>query len=195
MIVYLHGFASTGVSDKVDSLRSRYGDQVVSPDLPFDPDEVCVLVKDIVYNYFRNRKDNEKLIFVGTSLGAFYANYFGHFYDCPVVLVNPSVYPNESLKSKLGVNRNYVTKEEFFVSLAHLETLESMRHYVNENYSGYLVNLFLAKDDDVIPYDIALQAYTYPASLTVTDDGGHRYNKHWDLVLHRVGELLNSYTL
>jgi predicted esterase YcpF (UPF0227 family) len=193
MIVYLHGFASTGSSPKVNALRERFGsDKVMSPDLPFNPFEVHKLINSLVQDFLSKRKEGEKLVFVGTSLGAFYSNFFGHLYDCPVVLVNPSVYPNETLASRLGSNRNYVTGEEFFVSLAHLEDLDQMRKYLEANYTGSLVNLFLAKDDDVIPYDVALEAYKYPAFVKVTEDGGHRFNDYWDLVVDRVEEILTG---
>jgi len=191
MIVYLHGFGSTGSSPKVDALRERFGsEQVVSPDLPFDPSEVHKLIDSIVQDFLNKRKPDEKLVFVGTSLGAFYSNFFGHLYDCPVVLVNPSVYPNETLAARLGSNRNYVTGDEFFVSLSHLTDLDLMRKYLVDNYSGVLVNLFLAKDDDVIPYDVALAAYKYPAFVKVTEDGGHRFNDYWNLVIDRIEELI-----
>ena len=193
MIIYLHGFASTGSSPKVDALRERFGtNKVISPDLPFNPFEVHKLVNKLVKEFLANRKEGEKLIFVGTSLGAFYANFFGHLYDCPVVLVNPSVYPNELLAARLGSNKNYVTGDEFFVSLAHLADLEQMCEYIDENYSGRLVNLFVAKDDDVIPYDVALASYKFPAFVKVTEDGGHRFTDHWDLVVNQVEKLLSK---
>lgn len=193
MIVYLHGFASTGTSPKVDALRERFGnDQVVSPDLPFNPTEVFRTVNDILYDFIRTRSVGEKLVFVGTSLGAFYANFFGALYDAPVVLVNPSAYPSETLKARLGPNKNYVTGDEFLVSMAHLEDLDQMRKYVDSNYSGRLVNLFLAKDDDVIPYEVPLEAFKFPAYVKVTEDGGHRFSKHWDMVVDRVEEILKG---
>jgi len=193
MIVYLHGFGSTGSSPKVNALRERFGsDKVMSPDLPFNPFEVHKLINSLVQDFLSKRKEGEKLVFVGTSLGAFYSNFFGHLYDCPVVLVNPSVYPNETLAARLGSNRNYVTGEEFFVSLAHLEDLAEMRKYLEVNYTGSLVNLFLAKDDDVIPYDVALEAYKYPAFVKVTEDGGHRFNDYWNLVVDRVEEIVKG---
>lgn len=193
MIVYLHGFGSTGSSPKVDVLRERFGhDQVFSPTLPFNPTEVYSIVNTLVSDFLRTRGEGEKLIFVGTSLGAFYANFFGHLYDCPVVLVNPSVYPNETLAARLGSNKNYITGEEFLVSIAHLEDLEQMRKYLDNNYSGRLVNLFLAKDDDVIPYGVALESFKFPAFVKVTEDGGHRFSEHWNLVVDRVEELLSN---
>lgn len=207
MIIYLHGFASTGNSTKVDKLRERFGDEnVIAPDLPFDPVQVNKTVNGIMSGILEKWMPNlststkslpmpvfdksEKLVFVGTSLGAFYANYFGHLYDCPTVLVNPSVYPSETLRKRLGINKNYMTNEEFLVSVAHLDKMDEMRKYISVNYSGNLLNLFLAKDDDVIPYMTALASYMNPNSLCVTEDGGHRYDSNWHLVLDKIEELL-----
>jgi predicted esterase YcpF (UPF0227 family) len=190
MIVYLHGFASSGASDKVTSLKKRFGDdKVIAPDLPFDPDLVGELVNDIVRDFMRSRDPTEKLVFVGTSLGAFYANYFGHVYDSCAVLVNPSASPSETLKEKLGPNKNYHTGEEFLVSLAHLDKLDGMREHLREIYSPSLVNLFVAKDDEVIPYESMLEGFPY-ATTTILENGGHRFTEHWDLVVDRVESLL-----
>lgn len=190
MIVYLHGFASSGASDKVTALKERFGDdKVIAPDLPFDPDEVVSLVYDVVRDFMKNRKPDEKLVFVGTSLGAFYANYFGHLYDSCTVLVNPSVTPSETLKEKLGPNKNYHTGEEFLVSLAHLDKLDDMREYVRRIYSPSLVSLFVAKDDEVIPYESMLEGFPY-ATTTIIEDGGHRFTDHWHLIVDRVESLL-----
>lgn len=192
MIFYFHGFASSGSSTKVDKLRERFGnDNVIAPDLPFDPKDVCQLVNSLVLNFYQQRQD-EKLVFVGTSLGAFYANYFGHLYDSPLVLVNPSVQPNETMKKRLGVNKNYATGEEFLVSLAHLEEFNTMRNYIDQNYAGNLVNLFLAKDDDVIPYELALDKFKFTNSLCVTDDGGHRFDTKWYMVMDKIEEILKN---
>ncbi len=191
MIVYLHGFASTGNSSKVDLLRQRFGDDmVVAPDLPFDPTEVVSMVDTIVTKFMENRKPDEKLVFVGTSLGAFYANYFGHIYDCPIVLVNPSGNPSESMKSRLGTNTNYVTGEEFLVSLAHLDKLSSMRKQVAEIYSGALVSLFVARDDEVIPFESMLENFQFTSKTVVMEDGGHRFSTHWPLVVEYISELV-----
>lgn len=191
MIVYLHGFASSGTSAKVDALRSRFGnDAVLAPDLPFDPTKVMSLINDIVSEFIKTRKVGEKLVFVGTSLGAFYANFFGHVYDCPIVLVNPSGNPSETLKARLGTNVNYMTGEEFMVSVAHLDKLAMMRKHVVDNYSGALVSLFVARDDEVIPFESMLENFPFTSKTVVMDDGGHRFTKHWDLVVDRVAELV-----
>lgn len=191
MIIYLHGFGSTGTSSKVDSLKKRFGDNnVFAPDLPIDPIDVCSLIQKHVNQWYNTRSDDDTLVFVGISLGAFYASYFANVYSTPSVIINPSVQPSERLTAKLGKNENYVTKEEFWVTLGHLETLSRMREYLLENSRGYLIHLFAAKDDEVIPYQEMLEWYKYTASTTVEETGGHRFLDHWDKVVDKVAELV-----
>lgn len=193
MIIYLHGFASSGNSNKATMLRERFGaSNVATPDLPFDPKQVYSMVHKIVVDSVKTIDTfSSPIVFIGTSLGAFYANYFSHLYDCHAILVNPSVTPSETLKNRLGPNKNYATGEEFFVSLAHLTELEEMKKYIKDNYIGGLINLFLAKDDDVIPYEAALEAFKFPKSVYVSENGGHRFDMHWNKVLDKAEELLN----
>jgi predicted esterase YcpF (UPF0227 family) len=188
MIIYLHGFGSSGNSPKVDVLKARFN-HVFAPELPFDPVEVKATIHKLVdENWHLNA---ERLIFVGTSLGGFYANYFGAYYGAYCVLVNPSTSPSETLKERLGPNINYMTQEHFMVSLAHLDELKSMSEYVRKFYESPGTSLFLAKDDDVIPYEAALEAFPYVNKLVVTEGGGHRYSgEYWDAVVEHLNDLL-----
>lgn len=191
MIIYLHGFGSSGNSEKVNALKSKFGeDQIFAPDLPIDPDEVINLIRKKVLDWYKIRNSDDKLVFVGTSLGAFYASFFGHTFDSPAVIVNPSVRPSESLTDKLGKNVNYVTKEEFWVTLAHLDKLKFMREYLTNNYNGVLIHLFVAKDDEVIPSHEMLNWYQYTASKHVEETGEHRFADHWYKVVNKISELI-----
>ena len=191
MIVYLHGFGSSGNSAKVDALKAKFGaDQVFAPDLPIDPSEVANIIGNTINDWYVTRKPKDKLVFVGTSLGAFYASFFAHTYDSPAVIVNPSIQPNESLVDKVGKNVNNVTKEEFWLTIAHLDKLKFMREYLTNNYKGVLIHLFVAKDDEVIPSYEMLNWYQYTASTHIEETGGHRFAKHWDKVVDKVAELV-----
>lgn len=193
MIIYLHGFASVGNSPKVKMLNEAFGkDNVLAPDLPFDPAKVGMLVRGYIHTCIQQANPGEKIILVGTSLGGFYANYFGQLYDCPVVLINPSVRPNEALRKRIGINKNFATGEEFMVSIAHMEALDSMRDLAASTYNGALVNLFVAKDDDVVPYEAALEALPYRAFTMITETGGHRFTEHMPSVIGRIKELMKQ---
>jgi hypothetical protein len=190
MIIYLHSFGSSGNSSKVDALCEKFGaENVFAPDLPFDPEEVDDVVYKLIHENYSGFK---KLVFVGTSLGGFYANYYAMIHDTPAILVNPSCKPSETLRSKLGMNKNYATNEEFMVELAHLDSMKSMREHAEREYNGNLINLFVAKDDEVIPYEIPLEYFKHTAMTSVVETGGHRFMDHWDMVMDRVGELLET---
>jgi hypothetical protein len=188
MIIYLHGFASSGQSLKVDLLREEFGDnEVIAPDLPFDPDKVENLVDEIIQDNWYNKQ--HPIIFVGTSLGAFYANYFAHVYDCPAMLVNPSISPDITLKDRIGLNKRYMSNDEFLVTLAHLDSLQRMKERIKESYNGRLINLFLAMNDEVIDYRDVIHNFPYFNSINVKVDGGHRFEEHWGEVVEKVREL------
>jgi uncharacterized protein len=191
MIVYLHGFASAPSDVKLNPLCERFGkERVFAPQLPVDPDEVITLIREKVEDWYKARKADEKLVFVGTSLGAFYASYFAHKFDSPAVIVNPSVRPHENLQKKVGKNTNYATKEEFWVTLAHLDKLKTMREYLTNRYEGVLIHLFVAKNDEVIPYTEMIEWYRYTASTHVEETGGHRFAENWNKVVDKVAELV-----
>lgn len=52
-----------------------------------------------------------------------------------------------------------------------------MEQDVSTIHSGGLVNLFVAKDDDVIDSAETLSRYPYTVHTSVYDTGGHRFEK------------------
>lgn len=179
-IVYLHGFASTGDSDKSRSLRMEFmNTTVLAPDLNVVPiRQVWKLLQEI----------NGELIFVGTSLGGFWANYFAQATNSRAILVNPSVTPSTTLK---GVETtNYKTGKAVIVTDDDIEALADAERAIALTYNGSLIDLFLAADDDVLPYLPTLTALKGYNSAHITHDGGHRYNDNWDLVLNKLATLL-----
>lgn len=181
-IVYLHGFGSSGNSAKSDQLKSIFGeDHVISPDLPIDPHAVIELINSLVHD----NKDFP-LVFVGTSLGGFYAHYFSTKYDAPCILVNPSTEPHITMKERLGKNINYSTGEEFWVTEDLLEKWDKMEDIIAFDQNGANIHLFLAEDDDVLNPAIAKKNIPFTKSTTVTFDGSHRYDKHWDMIIDKL---------
>jgi predicted esterase YcpF (UPF0227 family) len=180
-IIYLHGFGSAGDSPKSQALRAAYGDDaVISPDLPMDPDAVIAKIATIVHE-----NKEYPIIFVGTSLGGFYANYFAQRYDAPCVLVNPSTSPSKTMAARLGKHTNYVTGQEFEITDRHVATFAAMEDAIKDQ-NGALISLFLAEDDDVLDPTIAMQYFPFTRTKVVTKDGGHRFEKHWDAVVDHI---------
>lgn len=171
-IIYLHGFGSKGVSHKSNELRKIFGEQnVYSPDLPIEPNKVIKMINTFVYGI-----TSFPLIFVGTSLGGFWANYFSEIWDSPCIVVNPAVNPSETLK-------------KFSVPPSILEQYKEIEEQV-QYQNGSNVNLFLAKNDDVLDYTQTIQKFPHTSFTKLTDNGGHRYEENWPLIIARVKEIL-----
>ena len=187
-IIYFHGWGSIGDSEKSRSLKSEFNSHtVISPDLPINPIEVEKLIDDIVA-----KCTDYPLIMVGTSLGGFYANYFAHKLNVPCFLINPSTNPSESLKKRIGYNVNYVTKEKFEFKEDYLNSYSLMRELITDSFNYKLITLFLSCDDTVIDYQETLNYIKDYKSVHIMEDGGHRFEKHWNLVINSIKDTLNE---
>ncbi|MDD4929031.1 MAG: hypothetical protein PHP85_07135 [Gallionella sp.] len=185
-IIYLHGFASAGISPKSDALVAAFGrEYVFAPDLPVSPEGTVAIVTALV-----REARSYPLIFVGTSLGGFWANYFAQKFNSPCIMVNPSMNPGKAMTARVGsVFRNHKTGEEFSITQEHAMSFERCRTEALAHPDSELVNLFLAKDDEVIDYRETCTLIPRYKSRVITPDGGHRYSDHWEMVVDKAREL------
>lgn len=165
-ILNIHGFASTGAGKKATLLRGWFPEaDVVSPSLSHDPTEAMRLLEGIV------RERSPRMI-VGTSLGGFYGFLLASRCNIPVVLINPSIEPWETLKRALGKNVNQDTGVEFEMTVAHLDALAAM--WNSRRARPSTVKVLLGAEDEII--DVAKTAEFYRwADLQVIPDKTHRF--------------------
>lgn len=188
-ILYFHGFASMGNSSKVDAIREHFKNtphQVIAPDLPADPDQVESIIDNIV-----RTNATYPLVFAGTSLGGFWANYAAQKYDAPCVIVNPASNPSVSLAKYMDAapNKHYIGELDP-ITPAMLQGYANREKWLSTNTNGKLINLFLAKDDDVLSFGDALKVFKYTNYTRITLDGGHRYYANWVEVLWKINDLV-----
>lgn len=174
-IIYLHGFASSGKSPKIDALRAEFGDKnVIAPDLPMDPLAVIEQVSDLIVETIYE-SNGDYPVLVGTSLGGFYARYLSLAFGARCILINPSYEPSISLRQKLGVNKNYSTGAEFEVNESQLVTMAGMESYIERNSDASLVTLLQAADDNVVDADKAFENIDCRRRVLLPT-GGHRFD-------------------
>jgi len=174
-IIYLHGFLSVGNSEKARTLREALPDQShLSPDLTFDPDDNLRVISDLLATL-----PKAPVIFVGTSLGGFWAHYFAQTTGNPCVIVNPCIQPSQSFKDRCGDYPNYVTGEKVSVTPQALARYRDLERDLEAIYDPKRVHLLLAQDDDVLPYAPALTVFEGCSTLVVTESGGHRFTTEW----------------
>ena len=182
-IVYLHGFASSGTSIKSEQLVDRFGSKhVLAPNLSMEPKEVRQVIDNIV------RSNNDwPLIFVGTSLGGFYAKWAAKMYDTPAVIVNPAIHPAKTLYQWLGKNKNFATGKDFDLTIEHLEELQKMENQ-SKNTNGALIHVFTDTNDDIVPNKDVLEALPHTAFTKVTTGFGHRFESGWPMVVDYISK-------
>ena len=102
-LLYVHGFASSGSSGTVMTLRRHLDSwRVIAPDLPVDPFDALELLRNIV------EKEQPDVV-VGTSMGGMYTQ---QLWGVPRIIVNPSFEMSRSLLfGKMGRNK-YMSKRQ-----------------------------------------------------------------------------------
>ena len=188
-LLYVHGFASSGSSGTVMTLRRHLSTwQVVAPDLPVDPFEALELLRRVV--------DEEKPdVVVGTSMGGMYTQ---QLWGIPRVLVNPSFEMSRSLLfGKMGRNK-YMSKRkdgatEFRIDKAVVERFKQMEKTqfdgVNEE-EKLLVTALFGDKDPVVNFQ-ALVAELYGEERCIRFNGEHRLND--EIVKKVLIPIINGY--
>ena len=166
-VIYLHGFNSDGNSKTVKNLRKKIADLIsVSYDYILAEkayEKIKVTIEETI-------KKNADIILMGTSLGAFWANYFNQKFGLKSILVNPSLYPWISLAKYMGLNKNFNSGEERILTA---ENVAAYKKYETEIIQGYHRVVVLGTKDDVIDYRETEQVFKGKAEIILLNEG-HR---------------------
>jgi len=168
MVVYIHGFGSSGFSHKAKILKEYFGEEeVFSPSLSTIPE----LAIDTLDQMLRHLIKTEKITLVGSSLGGYYATYFSKKFNLKAVLVNPSIYPYNSLAEHIGLNHSYHDRSDYSFIQAHIDSLKAFE--VEEiNPQNFIV--FLQTADEVLDYHEAEKKY-HDSVLVIEEGGNHSF--------------------
>lgn len=173
-IMYVHGFASSGSSGTVMTLRKNFLDwRVVAPDLPVDPFEALELLRETV------RREQPKII-IGTSMGGMYTQ---QMWGVPRIVVNPSFEMSRTLLFNHIGKHKYTAKRkdgimEFRIDKKVVEQFKQMEKTqfdgINEHEKRLVYALF--GDKDPVVHFHPLMARLYGEDRCLWFDGEHRLN-------------------
>src|SRR5512135_190705 len=174
-IVYLHGFRSSPHSAKATQLAKAVAALPAArrpilhiPELPHRPAQAMARIAAIAATV-----DPERLCFVGSSLGGFYATSAAERFGASAVLINPAVRPWEDLRAHAGTQTNMHTGETFEVTDAHFTELRAIATARITRPSRYL--LLVQTGDEVLDYRQAIDFYA-GASQCVQGGGDHAFS-------------------
>lgn len=102
LIFYFHGLGSSPNTDKVARLRSRFESVYAFP-IDVDPDVSLPKLDDQIMSALQEHENNcdTEVVFVGTSLGGWYAGNLAEGWKVKCVLINPaySLYARKTPRS------------------------------------------------------------------------------------------------
>ena len=133
-VMYIHGLSSSGASSTASNLRKLLPQyDVLSPDLPIQPQEALTMLKDLCELY-------KPEIIIGTSMGGMFAQQLRGYKK---ILVNPAFHVSEFMRTQLGVH-------DFLNSRKNGETQYEITSKLCDNYQAIEVNQFA----DITDFDI-----------------------------------------
>jgi hypothetical protein len=166
VIVYLHGFNSSPQSHKAQVVQ-RYmaerglGEKFACPTLPPAANEAIRIAESVGLG--------ERVCYLGSSLGGFYATHLVEKHGGRAVLINPAIDPHIGLRAYLGTQRNLYTGEPYELTEAHLDEWRAL--YVPKITPGRYL-LVVETGDEVLDYRRALERYA-GAEQVVVRGGDH----------------------
>ncbi len=174
MLVYLHGFASSGQSLKARRLGEWLAPlPVLAPTYPPAPPRAGAFLHKYIQNQLTERRP-ERLLLVGSSLGGYYGAWLAREFGCGLVLINPALDPVGVLRPLLGENRIYCSGERFYFGPEDLQALA--RFACAEPCVGAGPRLLLVDlGDEVIDPQLAMTRYRECARCLAFDGGDHGF--------------------
>jgi predicted esterase YcpF (UPF0227 family) len=177
MIIYLHGFNSSGDSAKGKALQAALKNEieVVTPTYEYDPSNVIAHLTEYILEKNTHRALNKPFMIMGSSLGGFYAQYLGRqFADTKVAMINPALGPIETLQDYLGENTNFYTQEKYILKQHHLDALKN--YDIPYPCQAVIPTLLLIdKGDEVIDCQHAVDKYQSCGEIILYEGGDHQF--------------------
>lgn len=168
MIIYIHGFGGSGKGIKATLFREYFKNKdeyFIAPSLSYIPELAIQTLEELIESY------DKDVVLIGSSLGGFYSIYLAQKYSLKAVLINPSIFPFETLKLVLGTAPNFYDNSTFEWSENHIEML---KQYVSDVKDQSNILLLVQKGDELLNYKHALNKVP-DASHIVEDGGNHSF--------------------
>jgi predicted esterase YcpF (UPF0227 family) len=168
MVIYIHGFGSSGKGGKSLQFREYFKAQnirCIAPSLSYVPELAIDTLEQLIEPY-----DDEEVTLIGSSLGGFFSIYLAEKYGLKAVLINPAIDSSKTLKRVLSIAetaKNYFDDSRFTWNAGHVDMLLNYR--VSEAKNGKYF-LLLQTADDVLDYKEALAKL--PNAKTIVEEGG-----------------------
>lgn len=183
MILYIHGFGSSGNGGKASLFREYFEEEVIAPSLSYVPNLAIDTLEQIIELLLAK---DENVGLVGSSLGGYFAIYLANKYDLKAVLINPAVYPYKTL-DKIGMAMNYYDMSSFEVTAEHIQALKGFDVKTINNQENFLT--LLQTEDEVLDYTQAADKLS--ESELIIEEGGNHTFENIESYFRKIGKFLS----
>ncbi|WP_421717095.1 YqiA/YcfP family alpha/beta fold hydrolase [Arcobacter arenosus] len=184
MIIYIHGFGSSGHGGKATLFREYFEDEVIAPSLSYVPNLAIDTLEQLIELLLEK---NENVGLVGSSLGGYYALYLANKYDLKAVLINPAIYPYKTL-DKVGMAMNYYDSTSFEVTTEHIQQLKALEVNEIKNQENFIT--LLQTEDEVLDYTEAEEKLS--ESELIIEEGGNHSFENIESYFRKIGSFLGE---
>jgi predicted esterase YcpF (UPF0227 family) len=116
------------------------------------------------------RQTFSTLSFMGSSLGGYYATYFGELFESKVSLLNPAIEPARDLEKYIGEQKSWHQDEVFHFLPEYIDELQEI--YVEKITQADRYFLLAAKGDEVLDWREMVAKYP-DAHQLILEGGDH----------------------
>lgn len=191
LLLYLHGFLSSPQSQKAQQTikycqQIGFGNFIKVPRLSGGPAEIIAMINSLL-----EAQDKGKLMFIGSSLGGFYATYLAEIYRAPAVLINPAVRPFEYWEKHVGEHKSHYSDDFQVVTKSHIDELRNL--FIKELTKPDNIMALIQSGDETLDYRLAVEKFK-KAHCIVRENGNHSYENYmaelpmiFEFLLSRIG--------
>jgi len=193
IIIYLHGFRSTGNSGKAHSLSTMFPKYKVigcdySPHAPLVAEQqLRTLIANESETGSKSKEGAEGIIVIGTSLGGFWARWMAKEFDVKALIINPSLHPYQTLP----IGEFEIYDESHSLIKVTPDDLECFKKYkvLADEARDLNCQVWVALNDELLDAKAIVEELSDLHKLVTFDIGGHRFSQFGEM-----GSLLNSFT-
>ena len=171
-ILYFHGFKSSSSSTKAQNLKkfivkNTKKTKIIIPDLEDNFQNAFNQIENLV------KLSGSNMIFMGSSLGGYYASYFSQKLNKKAVLINPAIPPLKDFEIHLGENKNYSNGNKFNITNKDIDFIRSLNHKKLPTPRDIMV--LLESGDEILKYNESV-SYFSGANIDIIFGGDHSYS-------------------
>lgn len=186
LLIYIHGFKSSPLSEKATETRTYLEQQQLPvdylvPSLSDYPDESFRQLTEIM-----DANRERQVALIGSSMGGFMATALAERYGVKAALINPAVRPSEMISLVFGEHENPYTGNRFLLEQLHADQLRELEVDTLQQPQNLLV--MVQTGDETLDYRRAVDYYR-GCTQVVEEGGDHRF-QHFDRHLPAIIEFL-----